>query len=158
MDTTKLKGAAFLFGAFTLAGTSVVCARIVSDHLGTFTITVLSMAFGLLFLLPICGKKLTRELCAMSRGGWLRMVMQAVFGIFLFRFLLITGLKTTSAAEAGILTGANARHHSYARVGAAQRTLQCIFLRGNRSHGMRRTADTGIVLTRVCAVGQSFLG
>jgi drug/metabolite transporter (DMT)-like permease len=106
MDRTKLKGPAFLFGAFTLAGTSVVCARIVSDSLGTFTITALSMVFALLFLLPICGKRLVQNIRYMTPGDWLSTALQALIGIFLFRFLLLNGIARTSAAEAGILTGA----------------------------------------------------
>ncbi len=102
----KLKGAAFLFGAFTLAGTSVVCARIVSGHLGTFTITAVSMAFALLFLLPVCGRRIGAMVRSMSAGDWLSTGLQALIGIFLFRFFLLNGMERTSAAEAGILTGA----------------------------------------------------
>jgi drug/metabolite transporter (DMT)-like permease len=106
MNKNRVQGAAFLFGAFTLAGTSVVCARVVSDNLGTFTITAFSMAFALLFLLPICGKRLMTDIRHMTAGDWLSTGLQALFGIFLFRFLLLNGLMRTSAAEAGILTGA----------------------------------------------------
>jgi len=106
MDRTKLKGAAFLTGAFTLAGTSVVCARIVSGLLGTFTITAVSMVCALLFLAPLCGKRLPQAIRGMSPGDWLSTALQALIGIFLFRFLLLNGVALTSAAEAGILTGA----------------------------------------------------
>ena len=93
-------------GAFTLAGTSVVCARIVSGHLGTFTITAVSMMFALLFLLPICARRIAASVRVMTAGDWLSTGLQALIGIFLFRFLLISGMARTSAAEAGILTGA----------------------------------------------------
>ena len=106
MDIQKIKGAAYLTGAFTLAGTSVVCARLVSGHLGTFTITAVSMTFALLFLLPVCGRRLATSVRGMSAGDWLNTGLQALVGIFLFRFFLLNGVARTSAAEAGILTGA----------------------------------------------------
>jgi drug/metabolite transporter (DMT)-like permease len=106
MDKTKIKGAAFLFGAFTLAGTSVVCARIISSRLGTFTITAVSMVFALLFLLPLCAKRFKAIVRSMSPADWFNTAMQALIGIFLFRFLLLNGVTRTSAAEAGIITGA----------------------------------------------------
>lgn len=102
----SLKGSFYLFLAFTFAGSSVVSARIVSDTLGVFTITALSLAFAFLFLLPICRKKLLDAVRGMAMGNILMMVLQALFGIFLFRILLINGLTLTSASEAGLLTGA----------------------------------------------------
>jgi drug/metabolite transporter (DMT)-like permease len=39
-------------------------------------------------------------------GVWLKLILQALFGIFLFRMFLLQGLVLTSAGEAGILTGA----------------------------------------------------
>ena len=93
-------------GAFTLAGTSVVCARFVSGTLGTFTITAVSMAFALLFLLPLCGRRIAAIVRGMTAGDWLNTGLQALIGIFLFRFFLLNGVARTSAAEAGILTGA----------------------------------------------------
>ncbi len=106
MGIQKIKGAAYLAGAFALAGTSVVCARIVSGHLGTFTITAISMVFALLFLLPVCGRRIAAMVRSMTAGDWLSTGLQALIGIFLFRFFLLNGVARTSAAEAGILTGA----------------------------------------------------
>ena len=106
MDIQKIRGAAYLTGAFALAGTSVVCARLVSEHLGTFTITAVSMAFALLFLLPVCGRRIAASVRGMSADDWLSTGLQALIGIFLFRFFLLNGVARTSAAEAGILTGA----------------------------------------------------
>ena len=106
MDIQKVKGAAYLMGAFALAGTSVVCARLISGHLGTFTITAISMVFALLFLLPVCGRRVATSVRGMTAGDWLNTGLQALIGIFLFRFFLLNGIARTSAAEAGILTGA----------------------------------------------------
>lgn len=102
----QLEGPLYLFCAFTLAGTSVLSAQYVSVKLGTFTITVVSLFFALLFLLPLCRGKLTAPIRTMSRKDILYLTTQALFGMFLFRMFLITGLTRTSAGEAGILTGA----------------------------------------------------
>jgi drug/metabolite transporter (DMT)-like permease len=42
----------------------------------------------------------------MTFKDWLRLLLQALFGIFLFRCFLLQGLLYTSTGEAGILTGA----------------------------------------------------
>ncbi|SDD56617.1 DMT family transporter [Sporomusa acidovorans] len=98
-------GHIFLMGAFALAGTSVVAGRLVTTTLGTFTIAAASLFFALLGLLPVCGRTLAITFRRMSKGDWLRLMMQALFGIFLFRMFLLQGLLRTSAGEAGILTG-----------------------------------------------------
>lgn len=102
----KFKGYLFLTGAFILAGTSVISARLVSGCLGTFTTTAVSLFFALLVLLPLSLKKLVPTVRAMSLRDWIHAILQALFGIFLFRLLLLLGLLRTSAAEAGVLTGA----------------------------------------------------
>jgi drug/metabolite transporter (DMT)-like permease len=102
----RLEGPVCLFCAFTLAGTSVLSARYLSDKLGTFTITAVSLFFALLVLLPLCRRKLAPAIRAMSRKDFIFLAVQALFGMFLFRMFLIIGLTHTSAGEAGILTGA----------------------------------------------------
>jgi len=101
----RFAGMAFLTGAFALAGTSVVAGRLVVETLGTFTITVMSLFFALVGLLPLCGSKLAKHVRQIGYGDWLLLGIQALFGIFLFRLLLLQGLLRTSAGEAGILTG-----------------------------------------------------
>lgn len=102
----KIQGPLFLLGGFTLAGTSVIAARMVSHSLGTFTITAVSLLFTLPALLPLCYRRLGKTLARMSRSAWLGLGLQAACGIVMFRLLLIQGLNRTSAGEAGILTGA----------------------------------------------------
>ncbi len=101
----KIKGMLFLFVGFTLAGTSVISARVIMGKLGTFTITSVSLFFALLCLLPLVRGKLfiIRQL---KFTDWFSLIFQAVFGIFLFRMFLLYGLRHTTSAEAGILTGA----------------------------------------------------
>ncbi|MBP1760913.1 MAG: DMT(drug/metabolite transporter) superfamily permease [Firmicutes bacterium] len=100
------KGPFFLFCAFSLAGTSVISARFVSGKLGTFTITAVSLLFALLILLPPSWKKLAEVIRITPARGYLVFLLQAFFGIFLFRLFLLSSLLYTSTGEAGILTGA----------------------------------------------------
>ncbi len=102
----RWKGPIYLFFGFMLAGTSVISARIVSGKLGCFTITVISMFFSLLFLLPVCRKKIKKAICSLTSKDLILLFVQALFGIFLFRFFLLNGILRTSTGEAGILTGA----------------------------------------------------
>jgi drug/metabolite transporter (DMT)-like permease len=102
---TGIWGPIFLVGAFTLAGTSVVAAQMVTAKLGTFTIAAVSLGLAILVLLPLSFNSLGRTMRGMTARGWLVMFLQAVSGIFLFRVLLLQGLLRTSAGEAGILTG-----------------------------------------------------
>lgn len=102
----KFIGYLYLSCAFMLAGTSVISARLVSGELGAFTTTAVSLFFALLVLLPLCLKKLMPTVRVMSVRNWILTALQALCGIFLFRLLLLMGLLRTSAAEAGVLTGA----------------------------------------------------
>ncbi|RCX20099.1 putative membrane protein [Anaerobacterium chartisolvens] len=104
-DMKKWAGPVCLFLAFSLAGTSVVTARLVSDKLGIFTITSVSLLFAFLFLLPVYANKLISSLRSLSAKDLLFLGLQAMFGIFLFRIFLLNGLLLTSSIEAGILTG-----------------------------------------------------
>lgn len=99
-------GPLYLFGAFTLAGTSVVSAEFLSGKLGTFTITSVSLLFTLIFLLPLCWQNLMKTVQNLSRKDLVSLCAQGLIGMFLFRMFLLMGLLNTSAGEAGILTGA----------------------------------------------------
>lgn len=105
LNLKEWKGPVCLFLAFSLAGTSVVSARLVSDQLKTFTIAAASLFFALLFLLPVAGKSL-KNLRALSAKRLLLFFLQAIFGIFLFRMFLLNGLRYTTSVEAGVITGA----------------------------------------------------
>lgn len=99
-------GIVYLLAAFTLAGTSVIAARFVADHLGAFTITAVSLLFAMACLVPLCGRKLLSQVRTLRLPQLLALALQALCGIFLFRLFLLYGLARTSASEAGILTGA----------------------------------------------------
>lgn len=113
-------GMFFLTGAFTLAGTSVIAGRFVAGTLGTFTIAAASLFFALIALLPLCAQKIYQAIGEMSGKDWLRILLQSLFGVFLFRWFLLEGLLYTSTGEAGILTGATP---------AVTASFACIFLK-----------------------------
>ncbi|MBE0601443.1 MAG: EamA family transporter [Firmicutes bacterium] len=99
-------GKFYLGGAFGLAGTSVVTGYLLTQTLGSFTITAVSMAIVLICLLPFCARRVVQAARSFSKRQWLLLVSQAAMGIFLFRMFLLLGVQRTSTAEAGILTGA----------------------------------------------------
>jgi drug/metabolite transporter (DMT)-like permease len=99
------RGRLYLTAAFSLAGTSVVTGRFLSQTLSGFTITAVSMGVVLAGLLPFYARNTMKTVRRLSRRDWLMLLFQAAFGIFLFRMFLLLGVRLTSAAEAGILTG-----------------------------------------------------
>jgi drug/metabolite transporter (DMT)-like permease len=101
----KYAGELFLAAGFMLAGTSVVAAHWVSGKIGTFTIVAVSLFFAILSLLPLTFGKIRFNIKHTTRKMWLLAFLQALFGIFMFRYLLLLGLNYTSAGEAGLLTG-----------------------------------------------------
>lgn len=101
----NLKGKFYLACAFILAGTSVVTGRVLSEKLGTFTITAGSLGLLLICLFPFYLRKILKTLRRMKKYDWLLLLLQAVFGIFLFRVLLLIGIRYAGAAQTGVLTG-----------------------------------------------------
>ncbi|MDD2619735.1 MAG: DMT family transporter [Syntrophomonadaceae bacterium] len=102
----NLRGMLCLAGAFMMAGSSIVAARFVSGSLEVFTIAAVSLLLAMVGLLHLCLFRLKNNIRFLSLQDWLNLMMQAIFGIFLFRLFLLKGLTCTSAGEAGILTGA----------------------------------------------------
>lgn len=96
----------YLFGAFMLAGTSVITAWLLNGKLAAFTITAISLLLALMILVPMRLQALVRTLRSRAGTNWRQLLLQAVFGMFLFRMFMLFGLSHTSAAEAGIITGA----------------------------------------------------
>jgi drug/metabolite transporter (DMT)-like permease len=101
----NIKGKIYLLLAFSLAGTSVIIGYILSEKLSGFTITAVSLGIMLLCLLPFYGAKVVRTIRLLKKNDWKMLILQAVFGIFLFRSFLLFGVSLTSTVEAGILTG-----------------------------------------------------
>lgn len=123
-----------MIGAFSLAGTSVIAGRFVSGTLGIFTIAAASLLFALLGLIPLCASKLCATLQSMSISMWLKLLFQALFGIFLFRMFLLQALVLTSTGEVGILTGVTP---------AATALLAWLFLK----ESLNRLRIFGVIIT-----------
>lgn len=102
----QIEGKLYLLFAFLLAGTSVVTGRILLEKLGGFTIAAVGLGLLLLCLIPFYWKKLMQTVRLLHRADWYMLLLQAAFGIFLFRVFLLLGVQNTSTIEAGILTGA----------------------------------------------------
>ena len=101
----RIQGKLYLLGAFSLAGTSVITGYILAMKLNSFLITSVSLGIVLICLLPFYEMKTVRTICLLKKSDWIMILLQAVFGIFLFRTFLLFGVRLTSTAEAGILTG-----------------------------------------------------
>lgn len=99
-------GGLYLALAFGLAGSSVVAARILAESWGVFTVAAGSLLLAGMGLLTFCGDRLLQDIHRLKRADWLGLLVQAICGIFLFRLFLLKGLSSTSAGEAGVLTGA----------------------------------------------------
>ena len=139
-----------LAGAFTLAGTSVITGYLLSARLGGFTIMAVSMAIVLTGLLPFYAARTFRTAKTLTRRDWAMLLLQAVFGIFLFRLFLLFGVRLTSTAEAGILTGATPaitallaffvlkeRVSGFAAAGIAVTVAGMVLLQGNSLFSVR---------------------
>lgn len=101
----KIKGKIYLLLAFSLAGTSVITGYILSETLGSFTVTFVSLGIMLLCLAPFYGVEIAKTIRLLKNGDWKMLILQAIFGIFLFHIFLLSGVSLTSTVEAGILTG-----------------------------------------------------
>ena len=104
----------------SLAGTSVVAARYVSGTLGVFTIAAVSLFFACAVLLPLSYRRIKTVFREMTLHSGVEILLQAFFGMLLFRFCLFNGISRTSSLEAGVLTGATP---------AITALLACLFLK-----------------------------
>jgi len=100
-----MKGKIYLLLAFSLGGTSVITGYLLFEKLGSFTVTSVSLGLMLLCLSPFYGRKTVQTIRLLGRSDWKMLLLQAVFGIFLFRIFLLLGVGLTSTVEAGILIG-----------------------------------------------------
>jgi drug/metabolite transporter (DMT)-like permease len=91
--------------AMTLAGSTVVVGKILSVRVPVFLSAELSLCAAFLAVLPaqVAHWRELRLLGARELGY---MLLQALFGIVLFRALTLYGLRFTSAVHAGLVTSA----------------------------------------------------
>lgn len=91
--------------AFSLAGSSIVVAKLLSLRVPVFTTGVLSLTIAFICMLPMQWTK-RRELKQLNRNEIGLMILQALSGIVLFRIFTLYGLRYTSALDASIITAA----------------------------------------------------
>ncbi len=101
----NIVGKLYLLCAFSLAGTSVLTGYVLSEKLGRFTITAVSLGIMILCLSLFYGRRTIQTIRLLTRMDMKLLLFQAFFGIFLFRLFLLLGINLTSTVEAGILTG-----------------------------------------------------
>ena len=100
----KTEGYFYLALAMILVGSTVIASKVIAAGLPPFTATALRFAIalpGFLLLMKLTGTRLP----AIGRGDRLLLVLQAVAGSVGYTTLLISGLRMTSAADAGVIIG-----------------------------------------------------
>jgi drug/metabolite transporter (DMT)-like permease len=100
----KTEGYFYLALAMILVGSTVIASKVIAAGLPPFTATALRFAIalpGFLLLMKLTGTRLP----AIGRGDGLLLVLQAVAGSVGYTTLLISGLRMTSAADAGVIIG-----------------------------------------------------
>ncbi len=100
---------AALSGGFVLAGSSVVAAKLLAG-LPVFFAAAAGTAIALVALIPLAAAEARSEPGPARRDALRRalplLAAQALFGIALFRILMLLALRLTSAAVAGVATSA----------------------------------------------------
>jgi drug/metabolite transporter (DMT)-like permease len=118
--------------AMALAGSTVVAGKLLSARVPVFLSVELTLLAALAAVLPVQIAR-RRELALLGRRELGYMLLQAVFGIVLFRVLTLYGLRFTSALSAGIITST---------APALMAVLAAVFLRERPGRG----AVAGIAL------------
>src|SRR5208283_6211949 len=91
--------------AMALAGSSVVVGKLLSVRMPVFLSVELSLFAALAAILPAQIAR-RREFRLLGSRELFHMFLQALFGLVLFRAFTLTGLRFTSAVNAGVITSA----------------------------------------------------
>jgi drug/metabolite transporter (DMT)-like permease len=91
--------------AMALAGSSVVVGKLLSVRVPVFLSVELCLIAALAAILPAQIAR-RREIRLLGARELLLMFLQALFGMVLFRAFTLTGLRFTSAVNAGVITSA----------------------------------------------------
>ncbi|MDA3958303.1 DMT family transporter [Oceanispirochaeta sp.] len=103
MRNHKNTGILQAFMAFSLGGSTVVAAKLLTGRIPLFLCCFLSMATGLLILIPLQLKE-WQVLKSLTKKEIGNIFLQGFSGMLLFRVFTILGLQYTSAASAGLIT------------------------------------------------------
>ncbi|WP_343547307.1 DMT family transporter [Ralstonia sp.] len=100
----RLEGCLYLALAMVLVGSTVAASKIIAAGLPPFTATALRFAMALPMFLVIM--RMTRSRWpVLARRDWVLLLLQAAAGSVGYTTLLISGLRHTSAADAGVIIG-----------------------------------------------------
>ena len=100
----KLQGFAYLTFAMVLVGSTVIASKIIGGGLAPFTAAALRFAIALPFFFAL----MRMSDASWPRPGlrdWLLLILQSTAGSVGYTTLLISGLRLTSAANAGVIIG-----------------------------------------------------
>ncbi|WP_431322661.1 DMT family transporter [Rhizobium sp. YTU87027] len=99
-----LQGYLYLTLAMITVGSTVVASRVIASGMPPFTATALRFAAAFPFFVWLM--RLTRtRLPSLAPRDWIILVVQAGAGSVGYTTLLISGLKLTTAADAGVIIG-----------------------------------------------------
>lgn len=90
--------------AMALAGSSVVVGKRLAGNFPVFLTTFATLLVALIVMLP-CAWQKREEIRGLVPREWIYLFLQGMCGIVLFRVLMLSGLRTIGAAQAGIITG-----------------------------------------------------
>jgi len=100
----RLEGCLYLALAMVLVGSTVAASKIIAAGLPPFTATAIRFAMALPLFLIIMRMTRTRW-PVLARRDWVLLFVQAAAGSVGYTTLLISGLRHTSAADAGVIIG-----------------------------------------------------
>lgn len=100
----RLEAYLYLALAMVLVGSTVAASKIIAAGLPPFTATALRFAVALPLFLLVMRVRRTRW-PGLTRRDWALLVLQAAAGSVGYTTLLISGLRYTSAADAGVIIG-----------------------------------------------------
>jgi len=101
----EVRGLVEVVFAMMLAGSTVVVGKLLSTRVPVFLSVELTLCAALAAILPLQIAR-RRELRLLHARELLYMLLQAFFGIVLFRAFTLYGLRFTSALSAGVITSA----------------------------------------------------
>jgi drug/metabolite transporter (DMT)-like permease len=100
----RIQGYVYLALAMTMVGSTVIASKIIAAGLPPFTATAVRFAIALPFFW-ILMRRTGAAWPVLRRREWLLLLVQAGAGSVGYTTLLISGLRYTSAADAGVIIG-----------------------------------------------------
>lgn len=126
--------------AMIIVGSSVVFGKIITNSFPVFLASGLRFAIASAVMLPLL-LKYEKKMLHISGKNFLNLIAMAFCGQFIFTFLVLLGLRYTSAIEAGIITSTSP---------AMMAVVTYLFFR--EKPGIRRMIGIGMVVAGVIIV------